>query len=494
MQTVELLTLAEEIQRRQAEGQTIEVKAAHEGCPKRLYDTLSSFSNQDTGGVIVFGLDEKQGFAAVGVYDLQDLQKNVTEQCNQMEPPVRAVFTVAELEGKLLCAAEIPAVDFADRPCYYLGRGRTKGSFVRVGDADLPMTDYELYSLEAFRKHLHDDERLVERASLDTLDADLLQRYLLDKRLERPGFAQLPEQQALEMLNITRNGTPTLAAVMNFCVYPQGYFPQLGITAVVVPGTEIGQQPSGEPRFLDNKRIEGTIKTMVEDAMVFCRRSMKVQTVIDPETGRRRDRTEYPLEAIREAVLNALLHRDYSPLTEGTPVQINFFTDRLEIHSPGSLYGRMTVEQLGYARPDLRNPALAVMAEGLVGAENRYSGIPTIRREMAAHGLPEPVFENRRNEFVVTLYNQSSASAFSEGLRMPKEKGAVRAMDASSVEPLLEFCRTPRSRKEITQFLGLKTAGYAMERYIRPLLEQGKLEMTLPDKPRSAHQKFLTRQ
>ena len=77
---------------------------------------------------------------------------------------------------------------------------------------------------------------------------------------------------------------------------------------------------------------------------------------------------------------------------------------------------------------------------------------------------------------------------------MPKEKGAVRAMDASSVEPLLEFCRTPRSRKEITQFLGLKTAGYAMERYIRPLLEQGKLEMTLPDKPRSAHQKFLTRQ
>ena len=65
----------------------------------------------------------------------------------------------------------------------------------------------------------------------------------------------------------------------------------------------------------------------------------------------------------------------------------------------------MTVEQLGISRPDLRNPVLAVMTEVLAGAENRYSGIPTIRREMAAHGLPEPVFENRRNEFVVTLYN-----------------------------------------------------------------------------------------
>lgn len=65
----------------------------------------------------------------------------------------------------------------------------------------------------------------------------------------------------------------------------------------------------------------------------------------------------------------------------------------------------MTVEQLGIAQPDLRNPALAIMAEGLTEAENRYSGIPTIRREMKIWGFPEPAFQNRRNEFVVILYN-----------------------------------------------------------------------------------------
>lgn len=474
MLTQELIQLASMIMRQKAEGQTIEVKAANKGCPQRLYDTLSSFSNQDTGGTIVFGIDEKQDFAPVGVYDLQDLQKNVTEQCNQMEPPVRAVFTVAEVEGVSICSAEIPGVDFSERPCYYKGRGRTKGSYIRVGDADLPMTDYELYSFEAFRKHLHDDERPIERASMSTLDAAQIQNYLLQKKLERPGFAQLPEDQALEMLNVTRAGTPTLAAVMNFCVYPQGYLPQLAITAVVVPGTEIGEHDGIESRFLDNKRIEGTIKTMVDEAITFCKRNMKVQTIIDPETGKRRDRTEYPIEAIREAVLNALIHRDYSHLTEGTPVQINFFSDRLEIHSPGSLYGRMTVEQLGHARPDLRNPALAVMTEVLVGAENRYSGIPTIRREMAAHNLPEPVFENRRNEFVVTLYNQ------------------VQEKPVQSAETLLDFCKEPRSRKEIAAFLGLKTASYATERYIRPMLEEGKLEMTIPDKPKSTRQKYRT--
>lgn len=474
MLTQELIQLASMIMRLKAEGQTIEVKAANKGCPQRLYDTLSSFSNQDTGGTIVFGIDEKQDFEPVGVYDLQDLQKNVTEQCNQMEPPVRAVFTVAEVEGVSICSAEIPGVDFSERPCYYKGRGRTKGSYIRVGDADLPMTDYELYSFEAFRKHLHDDERPIERASMSTLDAAQIQNYLLQKKLERPGFARLPEDQALEMLNVTRSGTPTLAAVMNFCVYPQGYLPQLAITAVVVPGTEIGEHDGIESRFLDNKRIEGTIKTMVDEAITFCKRNMKVQTIIDPETGKRRDRTEYPIEAIREAVLNALIHRDYSHLTEGTPVQINFFSDRLEIHSPGSLYGRMTVEQLGHARPDLRNPALAVMTEVLVGAENRYSGIPTIRREMAAHNLPEPVFENRRNEFVVTLYNQ------------------VQEKPVQSAETLLDFCKEPRSRKEIAAFLGLKTASYATERYIRPMLEEGKLEMTIPDKPKSTRQKYKT--
>lgn len=79
MQTKELEELVRTIRRQKAEGQTVEVKAAHDGCPQRLYDTLSSFSNQDSGGTIVFGLDERADFSLVGVYDLQDLQKNVME-------------------------------------------------------------------------------------------------------------------------------------------------------------------------------------------------------------------------------------------------------------------------------------------------------------------------------------------------------------------------------------------------------------------------------
>ena len=474
----ELVELVKTVCEQRAETQTLECKAAYTDCPKRLYDTLSSFANQDSGGVLLFGIDEKAGFRAVGVYDLQDLQKKVTEQCTQMEPPVRAVFTVAEVDGQWICAAEIPAIDLSERPCYYRGAGRSKGSYIRVGDADLPMSDYELYSYEAFRRHLHDDERPVERAALSMLDGDKLEQYILRRRADRPGFAQLTREQTLEMLNIIRDGEVTLAAVMNFCLYPQGYFPQLGITAIVVPGTQIGDTDTDSARFIDNKRIEGTIDTMVEDAVAFCRRNMKVRTIIDPVTGARKDRTEYPINAIREAVLNAVIHRDYSIYTEGTPVQIDFFADRLEIHSPGSLYGRMTVEQLGVARPDLRNPALAVMAEELTGAENRYSGIPTIRRAMADYGLPEPVFENRRNEFVVILYNQAAAEA------------AAEHGEQADAPDLLAFCKTPRSRQEIANYLGIKTVFYAMSHYVQPLLRSGQLAMTLPESPKSRKQRY----
>ena len=476
----ELLELAQRIIRTKAEEQTLEVKAAAQGCPKRLYDTLSSFSNQDMGGTILFGIDEENDFALVGVYDLHDLQKHVTEQCSQMNPPVLAVFTAGELDGYPICAAEIPGIDLAERPCYYKGAGRLEGSYIRVGDADLKMTDYELYSLEAFRKHLHDDERPIERAAFAMLDQDSVAEYIRKKRLEKPKFARLSEEQTREMLFLTSYGVPTLAAVMNFGVYPQGYLPQLAITAIVVPGTEIGDTAEDAARFIDNRRIEGTLSEMLEEALAFCARNMRSRTIINLETGKHINRTEYPLGAIREAVLNALIHRDYSHFTEGTPIQIDFFTDRLEIHSPGSLYGRMTVEQLGIARPDQRNPALAVMAETLLGAENRYSGIPTIRREMAAYGLPEPVFQNRRNEFVVIFYNGTVSDA------------KTKAPDAKESDDLLTFCKTPRTRQEIADHLGIQLSHYVMKRYIQPLVDVGQLKLTIPDKPKSRNQKYFS--
>lgn len=103
---------------------------------------------------------------------------------------------------------------------------------------------------------------------------------------------------------------------MNFSPYPQAYFPQLCITAIVVPGKEMGEIGNQGERFLDNQRIEGTISEMLESAIQFVNRNMRTKTIINPQTGKREDRTDYPITAIREAILNALVHRDYSIHTE----------------------------------------------------------------------------------------------------------------------------------------------------------------------------------
>lgn len=383
-------------------------------------------------------------------------------------------------DWKPICSAEIPSVDLVERPCYYSGAGRVKGSYVRVRDADLPMTDYEIYTYEAFRKHLHDDERIVERAKMSLLNQDKIQNYLIRMKSERPGFSKLNDEQAYEMLGLTRDGIPTLAAILNFGLYPQGYFQQLAITAIIVPEKEIGDTSQDNARFLDNKRIEGTLPAMLSEAISFCKRNMKTRTIINSENGERVDKTEYPIEAIRKVILNALIHRDYSHYTEGTPIQINIFTDRMEIHSPGGLYGRMTVEDFGKLRPYLRNPALATMSEFLLKTENRYLGIPTIRREMKAAGLPEPVFVNQRNEFMVILYNNHM-------LDLEDEKEEQKEF----TKYLLEFCKEPRTRKEIAEYLGIGTIFYAMKNYVQPLVNIGKLELTIPEKPKSRNQKFV---
>lgn len=473
MTSEELLQQLKNIQNIKCETQTLELKSAEKGCPTRLYDSLSSFSNQDSGGVIVFGVDEAQGYREVGVYDAQDIQKKINEQCLQMEPVVRPILTVVEKEGKSFAAAEIPGIDIAERPCYYKGKGRLRGSYIRIGDSDEPMTEYEIYSYEAYRKKYQDDIREVTRASLQALDKTALDKYIILLKEGKPKLAAMDEQSIYELMSVTHKHNVTLSSVLLFSPYPQAYFPQFCITAVVVPGKEVGEVDDDGARFLDNARIEGTIPEMLEEAISFVKRNMRKKTIINPATGKREDRTDYPITAVREAILNALVHRDYSIHTEGMPIQILMFEDRMEIRNPGGIYGRMSIDQLGKVQADTRNPVLALALEVLDITENRYSGIPTIRREMKAYNLVPAEFSDERGNFIVKFYKKTLENSTEEN-------------------NLIEFCRTPRSRKEIGEFLKIKSVAYAMKRYVQPLIESGKIKLTIPDTPKSTQQKYYS--
>lgn len=472
MQTEALRTLISDIRKLKSESQTIELKAAERGCPTRLFDTLSSFSNQDEGGILIFGVDEKDDYTVCGVYDAQDLQKKVTEQCKQMEPTVRALFTICEIDGKTIVSAEIPGVDISERPVFYKGVGRIKGSYVRVGESDEPMSEYEIYSYEAFRKRIRDDIRTVDYAKMKLFDEQRLGRYLMAVKQERRNLSEnVSDQEILELMGVQTDNVPTLAGLMTFSKYPQAYFPQLCITAVVLPGTTQGVAGVDGERFIDNKRITGAIPDMLEEAVEFVRLNSRTKTIIDEE-GHRRDKPEYPVKAVREAILNALVHRDYSVHTENVPIRIEMYRDRMEIINSGGLYGKISIDALGKVRPETRNAALANMLELLKVTENRYSGIPTMRTEFLNAGLPIPVFSAVHGEFKVIMKN----GYYSEN------------EDLSDM--LVEFCKVPRSRAELISFTG-KSRTYTMSQIIQPLVERGILKLTLPDKPKSSKQRYV---
>ncbi len=472
MQAETLKNLINDVITKKAESQTIEIKSAEHGCPTRLFDTLSSFSNQDDGGIIIFGIDEKDNFAIKGVYDAQDLQKKVTEQCKQMEPAVRALFTMCEIGEKILVSAEIPGVDVSDRPVFYKGVGRIKGSYIRVGESDEPMSEYEIYSYEAFRKRIRDDIRIVEGAKTQLFDEKRMAEYLSRVKSERRNLANnVSDDEILELMGVTSDGTPTLAGLMTFSKYPQTYFPQLCITAVALPGTEMGETGTDGERFIDNKRITGAIPDMLEEAVEFVRTNSRTKTIID-DNGKRVDKNEYPIKAVREAILNALVHRDYSIYTENTPIRIEMYRDRMEVTNSGGLYGKISIDALGKVHPETRNAALANMLELLNITENRYSGIPTMRREFLNAGLPAPNFSVIHGEFKVVMRNGYLNNS------------------GSMEDSILDFCEIPRSRAELIEFTG-KSRNYVLKQLIAPLVECGKLKLTIPDKPKSSNQKYV---
>lgn len=345
---------------------------------------------------------------------------------------------------------------------------------MRVGDSDEPMTEYE-----AYRKKYQDDIRVIERASVDSLNQEMLAEYMGLLKKGKPRLAAISDNEIYELMSIKKGDAVTLSSVMNFSPYPQAYFPQLCITAIVVPGKEMGETGNEGERFLDNQRIEGTISEMLESAIQFVSRNMRTKTIINPQTGKREDRTDYPITAIREAILNALVHRDYSIHTEGMPIQLIMFEDRIEIRNPGGIYGRIRIDQLGKVQPDTRNPVLASELEVLKITENRYSGIPTMRKEMQSYNLPQPEFLDERGSFIIKMYKFG-------------EENSTAEIENVEDKELILYCKTPRTRKEICDYLGLSSVTYAIQTHVMPLVECGLIKMSIPDKPKSPKQLFYS--
>jgi len=398
--------------------QHVEAKRAESQLPRRIWETLSAFSNSPGGGLIILGLDEESGFATTGVQGARKVQSDLASVCAEMQPKINPRIEVVPFEGKTLVTCSVPELPSSEKPCFYTPAGLKNGAFVRVADGDRRLGEYEVQVLIASRGQPREDEAPVLEATPDDLDTELVQALLARNREAEGGaFRRLDDAGALKTLKalVVANGDlhPTLAGLLALGKHPQQYFPAFGATFVSYPTARLGESGPGGERFLDNRRIGGPIPRMVGPILDVLRRNMKRRAVV--KEGFRQDLWEYPETALREAIVNALAHRDLSGLARGSPVQIQMFPDRLVVVNPGGLHGAVSLDRLGEEGvSSARNQVLmklledvAVPGEKIAVCENRGSGIGAMLASLRQAGMSPPVFENLVATFRVTFPNQS---------------------------------------------------------------------------------------
>jgi ATP-dependent DNA helicase RecG len=406
---------------RGAELTDVEVKAAVGGLPKSVAETLSAFAN-GSGGTLILGLDEKAGYVPAQKFAADRIRPALADACHdQLQPPVRAEVEIVEFDGALLVVAVVPELDRRHKPCYVKSRGEYNGSFIRGGDGDRRLTEYEISLLHANRGQPHDDRTPVSGTTTDDLDPDAVARLLRRVRTRQPSaFQGVADEVALRRLGVlVRHAdrlVPSIAGILALGRYPQEFLPQLNVTFVAIPGTSKDAIPPGGPRFLDNRTINGPIPVIVEETLNALIRNMSVRAVVNG--AGREDIYDFPVEALREAVANALMHRDYSDYARGTQVQVELYSDRLVVRNPGGLYGAVTADDLGdEGVSSSRNPHLATLLQDVtlpdsnrVVCENRGTGIPTMLAVLRRAGMSTPAFDSRISRFTVTFPKQSLLS------------------------------------------------------------------------------------
>jgi len=347
-----------------------------------------------------------------------------------------------------------------------------EGHYVaREGSHRRALTPEEIRALLSRRGLFAYDRQPVPGARRADLDPTLVREFVsLFRSGRRMGADALLASRELLVCPEGQPDAPLLPSVAGILLLgktPQQFFPQARVAVVQYAGTQMGER-------LLKREIEGTVPTQLEEAVAWLVRTSL--HAIELRGSARHDRDEYPREALREAVLNALAHRDYGQ--RGDRVRIYAFADRIEIHSPGGLGGPMRLENL----LDKRWSRNATLVQGLAALdviEELGFGLDRMVAVMAEAGLPAPVFVNNGDTFVVTLYGASTQ--LRDGLtppargreRPPVEQGVARRRRPERQAWVLDRLRTqgPISPREYAAALGVSVDTALND--LRALVDQG---------------------
>jgi len=246
--------------------------------------------------------------------------------------------------------------------------------------------------------------------------------------------------------------------------------------------------------IFDHIDIDTSLPQAVGDVMLFLKKH--AFRGADLSEVRRKDVWSIPLGILREAVINALVHSDYSQ--RGAPIRITFLDDRIEVESMGILLPGLTIEEMKQGTSRIRNHVIARVFREINLIEQWGTGVRRIFSEAKKLGLPEPKIEELGMRVRFTIYlaekheiQVGAQSSTRLGLESGLESGLDSGLESETARKILKVLSSqPLNRSKIAQALRHKTISGAINRAIKELLEKGLIEYTIPDKPSSRLQKY----
>ena len=505
------------LNKNKVEGNRIEFKAGWN--PSKIYQSICAFANDFDnlgGGYIIVGVEEENGVAkrpVKGVPEvlLDDIQKTMVGFNNKIEPYYLPRTSIEEVDDKFLFVIWVPSG--VNRPYNVFedvdARHSKPKYYIRSGSCTIEAKGESLDQLRDLANRTPFDDRGNQEITIDDISPVLVYDYLkkvgskLANKFSSDGMESILEQMDLYDGPVEKRYIKNVAAMM-FCENLKKFFPISRVEIVVFPNGRI-KDPNN---FYEVPAITGTVPQMINQTLNQLRTFIR-EYIIKPKDKAESIRYfNYPYQALEEAVVNALYHRDYQ---EREPVEITIEPDRISILSYAGPDRSVTLDAI--KKGDVlrsrryRNRRLGDFLKELELTEGRCTGIPTIQEELSRNGSPRAIIETDedRTYFLIDIpchegieidlskENIELSQGVNELSQRANHKQRIRNKKEKEnlIKRLILFCKEPKTLDEITTVFGFKDKYHFKKVYINPIL--GKLIfMTEPNRPQSPSQKYTS--
>jgi len=389
----------------------LEVKLGNE-IGNSVMQTVCAYANTIglDGGYLLLGIKEDKSanpkYTIVGVDNPDKLQSDLATQCSsKFNEILRPKIQSGVLEGKTVICVYTPEAEARVKPIFVKKQGLDKGTYIRVGPTDQVCTPDDLAQLFQLRNIRPYDETLLPQTSLLDINPNALDEYRRLRAKKNPNAPELryTDEELLGALHCIEStdgiSKPTIAGLLLFGTEKvlRRYFSMMRFDYVRVKGRDWGGETDGIYYSIELREALLTLLPKAEAAIMD---DMEREFSFPKGSLTREEKPAIPYDAIREVLVNAVMHRDYQ--VAGPTLAIRF-TDRIEFHNPG--YSLKPIERIGTPGSQSRNQTIASVLHETEYAENKGSGIAKVQRKMQEAQLPPPHFESSKadNTFVATL-------------------------------------------------------------------------------------------